>query len=111
MISNVLLRLARQVVESVLSQLLQQNNIVQNMALAPMRAIVQQVVGGVWRGDGADAFVSEVTQMMIPGVGRVSDTITKLNSNVRFAQDTITQADQKVNRLVQSRLTDTFNFF
>mgnify|MGYP001082351902 CR=1 FL=1 len=111
MISNFLLRLARQVVESVLAQLMQQNNVVQNMALAPMRAMVQQVLGGIWRGDGANAFVNEVTQMMIPGVERVSDTITKLNSNVRFAQDTITQADQKVSRLVQSKLTDTFNFF
>jgi uncharacterized protein YukE len=111
MISNLLLRLARQVVEGVLSQLMQQLNVVQTMAMAPMRAIVQQVVGGVWRGDGANAFVSEVTSLMIPGVGRVADTITKLNSNIRFAQDTITQADQKVNRLIQSKITDTFNFF
>jgi uncharacterized protein YukE len=111
MSSNFLMRLARLIVENVLSQLMQQFSIVQNEALAPMRSMVQQVTGGAWRGDGATAFVEEVNSLMIPGVGRVGETITKLNSNIRFAQDTITQADQKVNRLIQSKITDTFNFF
>lgn len=61
-----LLRFARQVVANVLSQLTQQLNIVQQQALQPMRTMIQQVTGGVWVGDGANAFVQEVSSLMIP---------------------------------------------
>lgn len=109
--SNFLMRLAKQVVEGVLAQLTQQLNVVQNLALAPIRAIVQQIVGGVWRGDGANAFVEEVSSLVIPGVGRVAETITGLNTNIRFAQGVMEHADQQVNRLIQSKVVDAFDFF
>lgn len=106
-----LLRFARQVFESVLSQLAQQFNVVQEMALAPMRLMIQQVVGGIWIGDGADAFVEEVSSLMIPGVGRVADDITVFSNNLRSARDVIEQADETVDQLVKSRLMDVFDFF
>ena len=108
---NFLFRFARQVVDGVLSQLTSQLNVVQDMAMAPMRAMVQQVVGGVWRGNGANAFVQEVNSLMIPGVGRVAQTITGLNGNIRKAQGIIESADQQVSKLVKSKLLDTFHFF
>ena len=108
---NFLFRFARQVVDGVLSQLTGQLNVVQDMAMAPMRAMVQQVVGGVWRGNGANAFVQEVNSLMIPGVGRVAQTITGLNGNIRKAQGIIESADQQVSKLVKSKLLDTFHFF
>ena len=49
--------------------------------------------------------------MMIPGVGRVADNITRIGNNVRHAQDVIDQADQKVNQLITSRILDAFKFF
>ena len=108
---NFLFRFVRKVVEGVLSQLMQQLNVVQELALAPMRAIIQQVVGGVWRGEGANAFVQEVSTMMIPGVGRVADTITTLNRNLQFAQSAIDRADEEVSKLVKSKILETFQFF
>ncbi len=108
---NFLFRFVRKVVEGVLSQLMQQLNVVQELALAPMRAIIQQVVGGVWRGEGANAFVQEVSTMMIPGVGRVADTITTLNRNLTFAQNAIDRADEEVSKIVKSKILETFQFF
>jgi uncharacterized protein YukE len=108
---NFLFRFVRKVVEGVLSQLMQQLNVVQELALAPMRAIIQQVVGGVWRGEGANAFVQEVSSMMIPGVGRVADTITTLNRNLNFAQNAIDRADEEVSKIVKSKILETFQFF
>ena len=105
------MRFARKVVEGVLSQLTQQLNVVQEMAMAPMRAMVQQVVGGVWRGEGANAFVQEVNNLMIPGVGRVAETITGLNANLRFAQSVMDRADEEVDKLVKSKIFDAFQFF
>lgn len=106
-----LMRFARKIVDGVLSQLTQQLNIVQEMAMAPMRLMVQQVVGGVWRGNGANAFVQEVSNLMIPGVGKVASTITGLSTNLKHAQSVIDRADEEVTKIVKSKITDTFKFF
>ncbi len=106
-----LMRFARKVVDGVLSQLTQQLKMVQELAMAPMRAIVQQVVGGAWRGEGANAFVQEVSNLMIPGVGRVAETITGLGTNLRFAQSVMDRADEEVDKLIKSKIFDSFQFF
>jgi uncharacterized protein YukE len=110
-IDDVLLRLARQVLESVLSQLMQQLNVVEEEALSPMRRMIETVTGGMWIGKGADAFVEEVSTMMIPGVGRVSQTISTLNKNIQHARDVVERADEEVDRLIKSRVFDAFEFF
>jgi len=108
---NPLLRIAKAVLNQVLSNLMKQFNVVQEQALAPMRAIIQQVVGGVWIGRGADAFVEEVSSLMIPGVGKVGNNITKLHQDLTKARDTMDRADSDVKNLVMGRLADAFNFF
>jgi len=110
-VSKALLRLAKKVLEQVLSGLTQQFNVVQQQALAPMRAMIQAVTGGIWIGRGADAFVEEVSRLMIPGVGKVGDNITKLRKDLTNARDVMDKADSEVKNLVTSRLTDAFNFF
>ena len=102
-----LLRFARQVVANVTSQLNQQFNVVEQAAMAPLRAIVGQVTGGVWKGDGANAFVDEVSRMMIPGVGRVGTQIRTLNSNLQRAIAVMDQADAQVTSLSKG-LGDVF---
>jgi len=106
-ILKALIRLAMKVVQGVLSQLMQQLNIVQEQALAPMRQMIQQVTGGIWVGDGANAFVEEVSSLMIPGVGRVADNIQMIHKNVQHAADVIQQGDQQVNGKVNG-LADIF---
>ncbi|MBP8251183.1 MAG: hypothetical protein KAX40_02380 [Herpetosiphon sp.] len=108
---NFLLRLAYKVLEGVMSQLMQQFNVVQEQALSPIRMIVQQVTGGIWKGDGANAFVEEVSSLMIPGIGRVGNSIQSFHSNLGSARDIIQRADSELNRLVQSRLVDVFKFY
>jgi len=106
-----LLRLARAVLENVLSQMAQQFNIVQEQALNPTKTIVQSVVGGVWIGKGADAFVDELTSQCIPGIGQVADQINTMRTNITIARDTIEHADEEVDRMVRSRLFDAFEFY
>lgn len=108
---NFLLRVAKIVVDSVLTQLTQQQNIVQQLAIAPMNAMVQQVVGGVWIGKGADKFVQEVTQALIPTTKSVDTTIGTMARNIIFARDRIERADQDVIRLIKGRVFDAFKFF
>jgi len=107
-IKKALMRLARKVLQGVLSQLAQQLNIVQDQALSPMRQMAQAVVGGIWIGEGANAFVEEVSNIMIPGVGQVMDNITFMSTGIQFAMDTMDQADEAVNAKVNS-LADVFD--
>ena len=106
-LGKALLRFARQVVSSVTGQLTQQFNVVEQMAMAPVRAIIGQVTGGVWKGDGADKFVQELSTMMIPGIGRVGSQIQRLNSNLQRAIQVMDQADAQVSSLAKG-LGDVF---
>ncbi len=104
---GVLIRFARKVVEGVLSQLMQQFNVVQEQAFSPMQAMVQQVMDGVWVGRGADAFVEEVSGIMMPGVGKIGDGINIFSKNITNAIDVMDRADEQVNNFVNS-LGDLF---
>ena len=104
---GVLIRFARKVVENVLSQLMQQFNAVQEQAFSPMQAMVQQVTDGVWVGKGADAFVEEVSSIMMPGVGKIGDGINIFSKNITNAIDVMDQADTQVSNIVNG-LGDLF---
>jgi len=106
-----LLRLARSVLDGVLSKMTQQFNVVQNEALNPVKMIVEGVVGGVWIGKGADAFVDELSSIAIPGIGQVGEQINTLTKNLNFARDVIDRADEEADRIVRSRLFDAFEFY
>ena len=102
-----LLRMAFQVVQNVINSLNQQFNIVEQQALAPIRAIIGQVTGGVWKGDGATKFVEECSKLMIPGIGKVGEHIKYMNTNLQRAVNVMHQADAQVNGLVRG-LSDVF---
>ena len=110
-IDDMLIRVARQVLEGVLSQLTKQLSVVEDQALSPMRAMIEAVTGGIWVGDGANAFIEEVASIMIPGVGQVASHISTFSSNLQFARDVIDRADEEVNRMVSSRLLDACAFY
>jgi hypothetical protein len=110
MLKKVLVRVAKAVLGQVMSQLMAQFNVIQNAALAPMRAIIGQVTGGVWRGNGADAFVAEVSNLMIPGVGRVGDEIKTVHDDLGVARDVMDNADNQIRGVVSS-LERSFAFF
>ncbi len=104
---NVLIRFARKVVQNVMQQLMQNFNVVQEQAFSPMQAMVQQVTDGIWVGQGADAFVEEVSSIMMPGVGKIGDQITTFNRNIGNAVDVLDRADETVNNVVNG-LADLF---
>jgi len=105
---NIFFRFARIVVQNVLSQLMKQFNIVREQAYDPMQAMIQQVSDGIWIGKGADAFVDDVSSIMMPGVGKIGDGIDLFSKNVNNAITTMDAADEQVNGIVGS-LGDLFN--
>lgn len=108
---RLLMRLARSILQNVLQGLMQQLNVVEQMAMAPLKMMVQTVVGGAWKGQGADAFVNEVQSILVPNVDTVKEHITTTSKNLDFARTRIEQGDQSVEQLIKSRLTDAFKFY
>jgi uncharacterized protein YukE len=104
---GMILRFARQIVAGVQGQLNQQMNIVTEQAIAPMQQMVQQVTGGVWTGQGADAFVQDVRTIMVPKTNDIASIIGKLVKDLQHASDVIDSADQQVQQKVQG-LDDLF---
>ncbi len=78
-----LLKFARAVVQGVLNQINQQLRVIEEAAMNPIKQMVQSVVGGAWRGKGADAFVQEMQSELLPAfanlVGAVTNTTVQLN--------------------------------
>lgn len=110
-IEDALIRMARQVLDNVLGQFAKQLQLVEEMAMNPLKAIIQQIVNGIWIGEGADAFVNQVSSISIPNVGTVGMHISTMSINVQYARDVIDKADEDVNRLVESQIADTFKFY
>lgn len=100
-----------------IGQLTQVFNKIQDEALNPLNMILQQVIGGIWKGDGATAFADEITNLVSPGMGgmlnivKVGDTVDLLSKNLKRAEQIMDQADEAVERLVKSGLDDVFKFF
>ena len=73
------------------------------------KAMVQQVVGGAWKGDGADAFVDRLQNIATPKLHKMNEAATLFHTNIGKSGET-------VNRLIESSrfsqdLEESFNFF
>lgn len=108
---GILFKLAKMVLNSVLQGLNQQLNIIEDQAKAPMRAMVEQVTGGIWIGQGADAFVDEVMNLVTPKVTNIMDVVSIFSGNLVKARDLIDRADEETQQLVKSRIFDSFKFY
>ncbi len=98
-----LLKIARSVINHVIQVITQQINLIQDAITAPLRSMVQQVLGGVWKGDGATRFVQEMTSEVIPQLVSIGSLNFNFGGVIRRALDLMDQADrqatQKANEL------------
>jgi hypothetical protein len=99
-----LLKFARAVVQGVLNQINQQLRVIEEAAMNPINQMVQGVVGGAWRGKGADAFVQEMQSEVLPAFGRLVGAVTNTNVQLNRAAEILQAADMdgasRVNSLV-----------
>lgn len=91
-----LLKLARRVVDEVLSKITSQLSIVEDTVMNGIKTEVAQLVGegkGFW-GPAAERHAAEMTGKVIPQLGQLANTIGSISINTRQAQDIIHSADQ-----------------
>lgn len=107
-LKKILIRIAKAVLEQVISQITQQLNIVQDQVQARLQSYVQQVLGGVWTGKGADAFVGTISDEAMPRISNVLEAVTGMNTGIVNARQVMEEADSRVRSMVDS-LRDVFS--
>ncbi|MBI9044772.1 MAG: WXG100 family type VII secretion target [Anaerolineaceae bacterium] len=94
-----LLKIARGVVESIIGQVSNQTNIVQEQVVNQINRMVQQTMDGIWIGKGADAFVEEMTSNLMPRLNQVVSHNNMVNTNIRRSMEIIAHADSNAQSL------------
>lgn len=94
-------------VSNVFNQILQQVNVIQDAVTAPLRGLVQQVSGGIWKGDGSVRFVNEMTSEVIPMLVNIMGINMGFANAIKKSQDRMNQAIKQSTTQVQT-LFDVF---
>lgn len=97
----------RNLVNNVISQIMQQVNIVQDAVTAPLRAMVNQVLAGIWKGNGAERFVGEMTSEVIPMLVNIMGINTGFANAIKRMQDRMEQSERQASSQAQT-LFDIF---
>lgn len=91
------LKMDTSAIDDVIGDLLSQQNMLNELIQGPLQAIIGEVTGGVWTGDGANAFVQELTEAYVPGMQNIFDTIGGIQSDVSSAMNMINEIDSFLN--------------
>ena len=94
-------------VGNAIGQILKQVNVVQDAVTSPLRSLVNEVMGGMWKGEGANRFVQEMTSEVIPMLVNIMGFNTNFANNITKAQNRMNQAINQATSQAQS-LFDVF---
>ena len=98
----------RELVDGIIQQVFQQINIINDRVTTPIKGMITSVTGGIWKGDGADRFVNEMSSEVIPMLANIMNINTNFANAIKKAEDAMNQAVQQANSQAQS-LFDAFN--
>jgi hypothetical protein len=101
-------KFVRNLVNGIMSQVMAQVNMIQDAVTSPLRGLVNQVMGGMWKGEGANRFVAEMTSEVIPMLVNIMGFNTNFVSALKRAADRMEQAERQANSRAQ-QLFDVFN--
>jgi hypothetical protein len=102
-----ILKIARSVVNHVISMITSQVNIIQDAVTSPLKSLVQQVTNGAWKGDGSVRFVQEMSSEVIPSLVNIGSVNMGFGSAIKKALDFMDQAD----RQATSKASELFDVF
>jgi len=100
-------KLARAIVQSVTGMITAQINLIQNAITSPLKGFVQQVTGGIWKGDGSVKFVNEMTSQVIPQLVSIGNINMSFSEVIKKAVETMNQADKQA----ASKANELFDVF
>lgn len=97
-------------VEGIIKQIFDQSNIIDQLVMAVIKGFVDKVLGGAWKGKGADAFVNEMTSQFMPQIDGVKEALgggAGVATQIRKAADAIKNADSQARSIVNG-IADVF---
>lgn len=100
-------KIARSIVQSVTGMITAQINLIQNAITSPLKGFVQQVTGGIWKGDGSVKFVNEMTNQVIPQLVNIGNMNMSFSEAIKKAVETMNQADKQA----ASKANELFDVF
>ena len=95
-------------INEIVSSILSQFNFIQDLITAPIRGMLSQVMSGMWKGDGANRFVNEMTQEVIPMLANILTGGQNFANSIKKSQSHMLQGFQQATNLAQG-LFDVFN--
>jgi hypothetical protein len=103
-----LFKFVEDLVGNVINQIMKQINVIQDAVTAPLRSLVNEVMGGIWKGDGANRFVQEMMSEVIPMLVNIMGFGTNYANAISKAQNRMNQAINQATSKAQT-LFDVFN--
>jgi len=100
-------KIARSIVQTVTGMITAQINLIQNAITSPLKGFVQQVTGGIWKGDGSVKFVNEMTNQVIPQLVNIGNMNMSFSEAIKKAVETMNQADKQA----ASKANELFDVF
>ncbi|HSO11387.1 MAG TPA: hypothetical protein VLT51_03355 [Anaerolineales bacterium] len=103
-----LFKFVEDLVGNVINQIMKQINVIQDAVTAPLRGLVNEVMGGIWKGDGASRFVQEMLSEVIPMLVNIMGFGSNYANAISKAQNRMNQAINQATSKAQT-LFDVFN--
>jgi hypothetical protein len=95
----------------IISSILSQFNFIQDLITAPLRGMVSQVTGGMWKGDGANRFVNEMTSEVIPMLANILTGGQSFAGGIKKSMDHMLLGFQSANNMAQGLFNEFNNIF
>jgi hypothetical protein len=91
-----------------ISQITKQADVITSGVTSPLKGILGNVSGGVWKGDGADKFVAEMTNEVLPMLAKIFISHSNFASGLKKSHDRMQDAFKQSATIAHS-LTDVFS--
>jgi hypothetical protein len=94
-------------ISTIINSIMQQFSFITDQVTAPLKNWVGQVTGGIWKGNGADKFVAEMTDSVIPMIAGLLTGTQNYANAIKKSVEHMEQAFNQANSIVQT-LFDPF---
>jgi len=98
-------------ISGIISSILQQFNFIQDLITAPLKSMISQVTGGMWKGEGANKFVEEMTNQVIPMLASILTGGQSFAGGIKKGMDHMNIGFNSANTMAQGLINEFNNIF
>lgn len=100
-----------EIIGGIVGNILKQFDFIQTAVTAPLRGLVNQVMQGIWKGNGANKFVAEMTNQIIPMIASILTGTQNYANAIKKSQEHMLQGFQQASNIAQSLVDEFTNIF